>query len=341
MKKTVKKNYFLYIFTAAVLAELFLTFYLKLDLNGLSWKDFNIFYFGNIFNIVLSLLLIIGVVIIFYFRKELKAVDRYVILILSVASLIPLVLILFFEQLKITFPEGYIFNYPVQKVYLAFLFILSECLQIFTFFVIWLIIFSYKDFSFLNSLFYSAASIIFLMMFSYFYTTGAITNLKEINENGEYDVGVILGAAVWSKNQPSPIFKQRIEKTFELYKSGKIKKIHVTGGNAPGEISEAESAKKYLIDLGMNEKDILFESATSTTSEQIRYIKNTLVEKQGMRKILIISDHFHLKRVLEMCKFFNVNAEGIQSGYKLNWKKLLYYRVRDSIGLLLFWLFAI
>ena len=126
-----------------------------------------------------------------------------------------------------------------------------------------------------------------------------------------------------------------------MYESGKIKKIHVTGSNAPGEISEAEAARNYLIELGISKKDILFESVTSTTSEQIKFIKNELVKKQGMNKILIISDQFHLKRVLEMCRFFNVKAEGIESGYKLNWKKLLYYRLRDSIGLLLFWLFAI
>lgn len=341
MKKAIKNSSYLYIFVAAALIELFVTYYLKLSMNDLSWKDFNIFYFGNLFNLILSLLLITGILIISYLKKELKNFEKYILIILPVVFLLPVIIVFVIEQFGITFPIEYILNYPVQKVYIAFLFILNECIQIFSLFVIWFIIYSYKEFSYLNSLFYSVASIILLVLFSFFYTTGSITNFEEINKNGEYEVGVILGAAVWSKDQPSPLFKQRIEKAYELYKTRKIKKIHVTGGNAPGEISEAEAAKNYLVKLGMDEKNILFESVTSTTSEQIRFIKNELAGKRGMKKILIISDHFHLSRVLEMCKFFNIKAEGIESGYKLNWKKLLYYRVRDSFGLLLFWLFAI
>lgn len=341
MKKAVRQNYYLYFIIGIALIDLAITFYLKLNMNGLGWGDFNIFYLGNIFNLALAFFLIAGAIIIKNFKKEVSNLTFYLLILLSAASLLPLLIVFAVEQFHITFPEGYIFNYPVQKVYVAFLFILNESIQIFSLCVIWLIIFSYKDFSFLNALFYSVAALILLVLFSFFYTTGTITNFDEINKNGKYEVGVILGAAVWSKNQPSPLFKQRIEKTYELYKAGKISKIHVTGGNAPGEISEAEAAKNYLVELGMNEKNILFESVTSTTSEQIKYIRNELVMKKGLNKILIISDQFHLRRVLEMCKFFNVKAEGIESGYKLNWKKLLYYRVRDSIGLLLFWLFAI
>lgn len=310
-------------------------------MNGLDLSDFNIFYLGNIFNLGLSFLLIAGILVIFYFRKDLKNFEKYVFIILGFTFLLPLIAIVIIIELKISLPEGYLFNYPLSKVYVASFFIFSECIQIFSFFVILLIIFSYKEFSYLNTLFYSAASIILLVLFAFFYTIGGVTDIDEIDKNGVYEVGVILGAAVWSDNKPSPLFEQRIAKAYELYKSRKIKKILVTGGNAPGEVSEAQAAKNLLTQLGMKENDILFESGTSTTSEQIKFIKYELAGKQGLHKILIISDQFHLKRVIEMCKFFNVKAEGIVSGYKLNWKKLLYYRVRDSIGLLLFWLFAI
>jgi len=310
-------------------------------MNNMMWEDFNFFYFGNILNLALSFLLIAGILIVYYYRKEIKNFEKYVFIILGAVFTLPLFAIVLINELHIEMPQGYLFNYPLSKVYIAFLFIFSECVQLFSFFVLLLIIFSYKEFSYLNSLFYSAGSIILMVLFAFLYTIGNITDVETVNKNGTYEVGVILGAAVWSDNKPSPLFEKRIEKAYELYKSKKINKILVTGGNAPGEVSEAEAAKNYLVQLGMNEKDILFESGTSTTSEQIKFIEYELAGKQGLNKILIISDQFHLKRVLEMCKFFNVKAEGIVSGYKLNWKKLLYYRVRDSIALLLFWLFAI
>jgi hypothetical protein len=58
-------------------------------------------------------------------------------------------------------------------------------------------------------------------------------------------------------------------------------------------------------------------------------------------ELIIISDEFHLKRVEEMLDFYEINAKVVPSGYKLNFQKSLYYRIRDSIGLILFWLFAI
>ena len=155
-------------------------------MNGLAWKDFNIFYLGNLFNIFLSILLITGVLIIYYFKKDFKNLDKYILLILAVSFLLPLILVFIIEQFKITFPDDYIFNYPVQKVYIAFLFVISESIQIFSLFVIWLMIYSYKEFSLLNSLFYSVASIILLVLFSFFYTTGGVTNFEEINRNGKY-----------------------------------------------------------------------------------------------------------------------------------------------------------
>jgi vancomycin permeability regulator SanA len=155
------------------------------------------------------------------------------------------------------------------------------------------------------------------------------------------DLAVVLGAAVYSDNQPSPIFMQRIEKAHELLNDGKIEKILLTGSNAPGEITESESAFQYLSSLGVKSDRIILEKETTTTSEQIRYIKNRITGSTGNKGVIVISDEFHLKRVMEMCDFFDVNAYGVASGYKLNWEKLLYYRVRDSIGLLLFWLFAI
>jgi uncharacterized SAM-binding protein YcdF (DUF218 family) len=85
----------------------------------------------------------------------------------------------------------------------------------------------------------------------------------------------------------------------------------------------------------------LLEEVTSTTNEQIRYIKNNFARKQPSSKFLFISDAFHLTRVSEMADFYELNADVIPSKYELNFKKSLYYRFRDSIGLILFWFFAV
>ncbi|MCB0744571.1 MAG: YdcF family protein, partial [Ignavibacteriae bacterium] len=134
----------------------------------------------------------------------------------------------------------------------------------------------------------------------------------------------------------------RIDKGAELLKNKVINKIQLTGGNAPGELSEAEAALKYLQSMHkLSPKNIEVENLTSTTNEQIKFVKSNLENGDKFKKFIIISDEFHLKRVEEMVDFYNLNAEVISSNYKLNFQKSFYYRLRDSIGLIIFWFFGL
>ena len=85
---------------------------------------------------------------------------------------------------------------------------------------------------------------IFLLSFLF---TFKIDKYNSQKDKTNFDYGIILGAAVWSGNKPSPIFRGRIKKGAELFKQKIINKIHLTGGNAPGEISEAKAALNYLV----------------------------------------------------------------------------------------------
>jgi len=98
---------------------------------------------------------------------------------------------------------------------------------------------------------------------------------------------------------------------------------------------------RYLEKLGVDRSFIMVEETTSTTVQQIQLIKNKFSEDPKYRKISIVSDQFHMARIMEMSKFFTLQTDGIASDYKLKIEKLLYYRLRESIALLLFWLFAI
>jgi len=179
--------------------------------------------------------------------------------------------------------------------------------------------------------------IVFSVSYTFFFDEYDYTNV-----DNRCDYGIILGAAVWSDNRPSPIFKGRIEKGAILYKAQMIERIQLTGGNAPGEISEAKAAHDYLIEkYNIASRDILIEEVTSTTNEQLRYIKTHFSKNNNNLDFVFISDSFHLKRIEEMIDFYEINAKVVPSEYKLNFQKSLYYRLRDSIGLILFWFFAV
>jgi uncharacterized SAM-binding protein YcdF (DUF218 family) len=115
-------------------------------------------------------------------------------------------------------------------------------------------------------------------------------------------------------------------------------KLAVTGSNAPNEKSEAVIAKEELIKLGVDQSLISTESNSHSTIEQILFVRDELRNRQGWKKFIIISDQYHLARVLEMAKFNGISAIGTPSKINQNFFDLFFYRLRESVALLAYWL---
>ncbi len=328
-------KYFI-IITLIAISNLLLLFYLKYEQNGLDFNEFSLFKVGNLINVIFTFLIISGCCLL----TIKNTANLKILTSISVIYFIPLIIVLILKFSNFHYSDSYLLSYPLKKIIPLLLLLMNQILQLYIIVFSFLFYLNGKNTSYFTSILYVIIAIIFLVGIS-FYSTFKIDE-KHFSKNNPYDIGIVFGAAVWSGNKPSPIFKGRIEKGFELFEKGIIKKIQLTGGNAPGEVSEARAAINYLTkNKHLNKKDILIEEKTTTTNEQIKFIKENIAGKVKGKKIVFISDNFHLKRILEMADFFNLKAVGVASGYKLTWKKSLFYRLRDSIGLLLFWIFGI
>lgn len=121
------------------------------------------------------------------------------------------------------------------------------------------------------------------------------------------DAAVVLGAAVWSNNV-SPVFRERINHSIELYRSGRVKKIIFTGGQGnSNEPTEAAAARSYALSNGVPAKDILVEQKSHTTYENIVYAKQ-VADANNLKKVLLVSDPMHMKRAITMAKDVGLDA---------------------------------
>jgi vancomycin permeability regulator SanA len=150
-----------------------------------------------------------------------------------------------------------------------------------------------------------------------------------------------LGAAVWSDNRPSPILAARISKAAELTKTDLVHKIYFTGSHAPGEKSESEVAYNYFREINPNFTNFELESSTTSTNEQIQFIKNKILPIYRDHEIIVISDSFHLVRIREISNFHGIKIKSIASDFSMDIKLNLYNRMRESLALVVFWLFSI
>ncbi|KOP28318.1 protein sanA-like protein [Hapalosiphon sp. MRB220] len=121
------------------------------------------------------------------------------------------------------------------------------------------------------------------------------------------DAAIVLGAEVWGK-KPSPVFRERINHAIALYKHGKVHNIIFTGGVGKNkEIAEAIVGKRYAISKGVKKADILTETASQNTHQNLLYAKKVALP-QHLSKFLIVSDPLHLKRAVLMAQDLGMDA---------------------------------
>ncbi|MFX3636658.1 MAG: YdcF family protein [Candidatus Pristimantibacillus sp.] len=133
---------------------------------------------------------------------------------------------------------------------------------------------------------------------------------------GQADAGIVLGAALWN-DVPSPALKERLNLAYELYETGKVEHLILSGGldGNGSKLTEAEGMRKYLIEKGMPVDKLYLENAARSTYENLLYSK-LIADKQGWKRITVITHDYHSARSLEIARYLNytdVESAALQS----------------------------
>ena len=101
---------------------------------------------------------------------------------------------------------------------------------------------------------------------------------------------------------PSPVFKERITHAITLYRNGRVRKLIFTGGYGEGiKRAEAEVARDYAINNGVDINDVLIETTSHTTKQNILNAQQLMMANQ-LNSALIVSDPLHMKRAMLIAK---------------------------------------
>jgi vancomycin permeability regulator SanA len=132
-----------------------------------------------------------------------------------------------------------------------------------------------------------------------------------------------------------------VDRAIELADTGFVGSILLTGGNAPGEMSESQVAFVYAQSKGVDTSIVRIESQTTSTIEQISYIRRNLIYNDDFDDVIVVSDPYHLVRILEISDFYNIDIKVAASAEKIEEEKMFYTHLRESIALFVFWCFAL
>lgn len=133
------------------------------------------------------------------------------------------------------------------------------------------------------------------------FTAQEIYRYAQTDETRPADAAIVLGAAVFG-DQPSPVFRERINHAIVLYQAGQVGKLIFTGGeDEDGRSAEALIAKQYAMTQGVPEADILVETTSKITWENLANAQR-VAEANGLATFLIVSDPLHMKRAMTMAQ---------------------------------------
>ena len=320
-----------------LLIQLVMLYYLKYDNQNLPLTEFSLSFIGNIFNLFVALALVLGIIILPKAQLQKKVINYFI-----VVSYLLLILSFIAANINLPFKNLYILKQPGNKIFVAFLFTLYQLTLFSSISFLWFSIFKKAKTSLFKSIIFGVQLLIlfFIITFLYLEASSYSSDNWALSKDKK-NVVVVFGAAVWSGNKPSPSLSSRVDKAIELYNKGYAGKILLTGSNAPGELSEAEVAFNYAKELGLDTTKIYLEQETTSSSEQIQFIKTNLVPDDDIKDIIIISDSYHLPRVLEISRFYNINIKVASSKLQLDFKDKLYNKIRESLALVVFWYFAL
>lgn len=172
-------------------------------------------------------------------------------------------------------------------------------------------------------------SIIITIIINYYIIN---TSKKRILKEEDYsklnniDCILILGAGIWG-DKPSPMLQDRLDEGIKLYKKGLSSKIIMSGDHGKEEYDEVNVMKSYAIEKGVPSKDIFMDHAGFSTYESVYRSKEVF----EVKKMIIVTQKYHLYRALYIADRLDINAYGVNSNPK-KYSGQIFREVREILA---------
>lgn len=146
---------------------------------------------------------------------------------------------------------------------------------------------------------------------------------REIQTLPKYKLGIVLtGVTIPLKPDDRVYFQRgadRVTHSVQLFKSGYIERILISGGSGKlvaEEEPEANLFKKAMLMMGIPENRILIENETRNTYESAVQVKTMLIDSSYQNKdLLLITSAFHMRRSMACYKKAGLEPEPFSTDF--------------------------
>ena len=117
---------------------------------------------------------------------------------------------------------------------------------------------------------------------------------------------LVLGCAKYTHGRPNIFYQNRLKATVELWQSGKINAILVSGDNSRKDYDEPTTMKSDLVAKGIPAEYITIDYAGFRTLDSVIRAERIF----GLEEYIVISQPFHCRRAIYLAKQHGQNVIG-------------------------------
>lgn len=154
-------------------------------------------------------------------------------------------------------------------------------------------------------------AILIAVLFIINYFVKATTKQQILTENEaakleDIDCILVLGAGIWG-NKPSHMLEDRLLQAISLYEKNVSAKIIMSGDHGRKEYDEVNIMKDFAIEKGVPSENIFMDHAGFSSYESVYRAKEIF----GAKKIVIVTQKYHLYRSLYIANQLEIEAYGV------------------------------
>jgi SanA protein len=122
-------------------------------------------------------------------------------------------------------------------------------------------------------------------------------------------VAIVFGAGLLRDGSPTAILRDRVQRAANLYFTGKAEKLLMSGDNRFVEYNEPESMRRYALELGVPDADIVLDYAGRRTYDSCYRAKAIF----GVDAAILVTQKFHLPRAIFLCNMLGMEGLGVDA----------------------------
>lgn len=120
-------------------------------------------------------------------------------------------------------------------------------------------------------------------------------------------VAIVFGAGLNRDGSPSRILHDRVQTAVDLYFSGKVQKLLMSGDNSTLDYNEPGAMLDFALELGVPREDIVLDYAGRRTYDTCYRAKEIF----GVNQAILVTQEYHLPRSLVTCSALGIQVSGV------------------------------